>query len=814
MCLGALLGGRAGAAQGMLGETVFPGASVASVSGAEAARVNPAGVTLGRASSTRLVHVEDLRRGPSSLHATSLTWATPLPFGFGLSLGAEWVRPAGLARAAEDRTGASARAEVGLGYALDRRLSVGLRWRLNAGLDDRAAGLDGRSALDLGALYRASAQLAFGASVRGLVGPSDPAIGVTRAAVLGVAWRPTGREGLTLGLDGALDWQGALYGRAVARLGLPGFGALRAEGLASDRGDWRVSAGLEVGFGQASAALGGFVGDDDGRAVTGLVAALGWDGDRSQSSLALGSQVVTVDLDASPSTRGFTRLLLRLDRLRRDATVRGVLFAPRAEVGGLAHAEELREVFARLRGAGIRVVCHLTDASASTWYACAGADRVVLDPAGGVRIAGLRAARYYFGGALWELGVRTDFVRIGDWKSAPEQLTRTGATEAARAQEAQLLDDWRDILVGAVSRSRGVSLALAGRLVEGGPYTARDAHDAHTVDAVATLLTTQRALANSLGASRVDLDDYVGYRSARWATGPCVAVIYVDGDIVDGASSEVPGLGARTVGDQTLTEAIELAAADARVRAIVLRVDSPGGSALASDLIWRAVQLAARRKPVVASMSRVAASGGYYVAAAAREIFADPSTLTGSIGIFYGKADISRLLEGLNVGVELARRGPRADMESLFRPYTPDERRFLAARVGEFYNLFLARVAAGRHRTPAEIDRVGEGRVFVGARARGLGLVDTEGGLVAALARARVLGGLGADADVIELPSEPSSVLRSVARLVGASGDAPAGVLSRLFEQPEFQRVAGWLATVTAHHDRPMALIEWPHAPP
>jgi protease-4 len=374
-----------------------------------------------------------------------------------------------------------------------------------------------------------------------------------------------------------------------------------------------------------------------------------------------------------------------------------------------------------------------TDASASTWYACAGVDRVSLDPAGGVRLQGLRAMRYFLGPALWSIGVRTDFVRIGDWKSAAEQLTRAASTEPARAQEEQILDDTMATLTAGIGASRSLDAAASRALITGGPYTAREARSRGMVDAVANRESAERSFANALGASRVDADAYGPARSRRWGPGRGVAIIYVDGDIVEGESQEVPVVGMHLAGERTLIEAIEAAAASANVGAIVLRVDSPGGSALASDLVWRAVAQANRRKPVVASFGRIAASGGYYIGAAAREIVADPSTLTGSIGIFYGKADVAGLLSRLHVGVELTRRGERADMDSLFRPYTPEERRFLATKIGEFYGLFLQRVAAGRRRTTAQIDAVGEGRVYLGARAHALGQGDREGGLRTAL---------------------------------------------------------------------------------
>jgi protease-4 len=217
--------------------------------------------------------------------------------------------------------------------------------------------------------------------------------------------------------------------------------------------------------------------------------------------------------------------------------------------------------------------------------------------------------------------------------------------------------------------------------------------------------------------------------------------------------------------------------ADPLIRAIVLRVDSPGGAVLASDQIWRAVRRARAEKPVVVSMGAVAASGGYYVASAGDEIWADPSTLTGSIGIFYGKVDAAQLADKLGVGVELFRLGKRAGAESLFRPFTPEERAALADRLRSYYRLFLARVAIGRGLSVEQVDALGRGRVYSGDAALRLGLVDHLGGLASALARARQLGSVHGDADIVVLPKRRQGLLDFV---MGEAGGAQASSLSAL----------------------------------
>lgn len=802
-------------AQGIGDERITPGSTVAHANGAEVVRANPGLLPTLRAGSLRVMHVSELRDRTTSLNADTVTWATPLPLGFAVSLGASWARPELSAAVAPvgTRVGAYATAELGLGYAISRALSVGLRWRFFSAIGaDQASPvdrLDGRSALDFGVAWRPMAQWSLGVAARGAIGPREPSVGIDRSVSAGVAWRPTGTDAFTLGVDGLATQDGAYWTRAGLRLAVPSVGFVRGEALwEPELGQWRMGLGAELTFGHWNAGAGGFGGSSN---EAGFWASAGWDGQRNRG-IPTGGVSVTVALDEAPGARAMGRLLWKLERLRRDPSVRAVLFAPRASVGGLAHAEELREAFAALQRSGIRVGCHLTDATASTWYACTDVDRLTLDGAGGVRITGMSTAHYFLGPALWNLGVRTDFVRIGDWKSAPEQFTLGGSTRPAREQEEQLLDDFFDSLVRGVSRARHVSVEAARGLVVGGPYTGREAREHGMVDALATLEQAERALSAAVNARQVDVDDLDPLASRRWAAGPSVAVIYVDGDIVDGESRDIPVVGMRMVGDQTVIEAIEAAAASPRVGAIVLRVDSPGGSALASELIWRAVAQASRRKPVVASFGRTAASGGYYVGSAAREIFADPSSLTGSIGIFYGKADVTRLLTRFDVGVELSRRGDRADMESIFRPYTHEERELLAQKIGEFYGLFLDRVATGRHRTRREIDLVGQGHVWSGVRARELGLVDRIGGLLTAIRRARVLAGLPEDHELLELPGDAGGLLGQIARMVTTVDDVSPLVGSLV--GPELRAPLGWLMTVSRGTGEPMAMTDWPMSGP
>ena len=295
----------------------------------------------------------------------------------------------------------------------------------------------------------------------------------------------------------------------------------------------------------------------------------------------------------------------------------------------------------------------------------------------------------------------------------------------------------------------------------------------------------------------------------------------VDHSIADGENRDVPLVDIHVTGGRTVAQTLEALAADAGVAAIVLRVDSPGGAVLASDQIWRAIRRARKRKPLIASMGALAASGGYYVASAADEIWADPASVTGSIGIFYGKVDVAELAGRLGIGVEHMRRGRRAGAQSLYRPFTPDERAALSAQVRLYYERFLERVAKGRKRTRDEIDALARGRVWSGKAALAQGLVDRLGGFASALARARQLTGLAADAPVVVLPERKLNLTDHLlgqwaarVQAAPASGQAPAargapGLASELV--PRELRAALELALVLRGAQTGAALARMPY---
>jgi protease-4 len=276
--------------------------------------------------------------------------------------------------------------------------------------------------------------------------------------------------------------------------------------------------------------------------------------------------------------------------------------------------------------------------------------------------------------------------------------------------------------------------------------------------------------------------------------------------MVDGRSQTIPLIGTRLVGSYTIAESIKKARENPLVGAVVLRVETGGGSAMAADVIWRELERTTKIKPVIVSMGTAAASGGYYIASPGTRVFANPLTITGSIGIFYGKADVSELLRKLGVNVEVYKTAPRADAESIFRPFTDEEKTELKRKVWQFYDVFLQRVADGRHLTKEQVDAIGQGRVWTGEQAVANKLVDELGGLRQALAYARSVAGLSDHAPIEEFPPPNTSLIGRLLGIEGVSENLPSHLQVLPPGMMDMVRALGPFIVHPA--DRPLARME------
>ncbi|MSP25199.1 MAG: signal peptide peptidase SppA [Myxococcales bacterium] len=621
-----------------------------------------------------------------------------------------------------------------------------------------------------------------------------------------------GRKQLELGMTSSYRSDVARW-NVGASLGVdvPHLGTLRG-GVAFtdlDKGEVVASAGLDLNVERLQFAGGAIFGNAVTPRGTGFYASAALRSFVERPSVPMPARVVRIRFDATPNVRRHVRLLERLWKLSERRDVAGVLLILRAPPApSAAHAEELVDALRLLKKRGKKVLCHLEDATARELFVCSEADRIAINPAGGVRFGGLAQTHLYFGGLLEKLGIRADFVRIGAHKLAPEQLTQ-GPTEVARSDHRALLDAYERLYVSQLARGRRVDEAVMRQNIATGPFIATEAREKKLVDALVYEDEIDAAVEESFGepVGIIDLDKREE-APREWHAPARVAVVYLDGDMVDGESRDLPFVGVRLAGSRTVARALKQAREDSSVKAVVFRIETGGGSSLAADVILREASLLAKSKPLIVSMGSKAASGGYYVSVAAREIFANRATLTGSIGIFYGKIDVAGLLAKFGVAAVHDRTAPRADAESAFRPFTDDEREVLGRKVKQFYDLFVGRVAEGRKLDVATVNSVAEGRVWTGEQALTHRLVDRMGGLRQALERARELANLAEDTPIVELPAEEKTLFDRALELTGAP-KLEASATVDWVPPPLADVLRALMPYASFAPDRPLARIEY-----
>ncbi|MGE3400991.1 MAG: signal peptide peptidase SppA [Vicinamibacterales bacterium] len=476
-------------------------------------------------------------------------------------------------------------------------------------------------------------------------------------------------------------------------------------------------------------------------------------------------------------------LVETLRKAQRDPRIAGVLLRPTPLASPYwGKVQELRDAVLAFRRSGKPVVAFLEYGSDREYYLASAADRIVLVPTSPLDVTGVASYEVFLRGALDKVGAYPDFLHVGEYKTAVNQFTETGFTPEHREMTESLNRDMYAQLVRGIAEGRGKDAAEVQALIDQGPFTPQEALEHGFVDALAyDDQVDDRMREWRIGGAgelpRLDGRDYrrVGPRSVGIEPRSRIAVLYAVGTIVSGRSAFDPVNGP-LVGSDTLVEQIRRVREDDAVRAIVLRVDSPGGSSVASDVIWRelAITRADSGRPLVASMGDLAASGGYYISMAAQEIVAQPATLTGSIGVFMGKIVLGGTAGKLGVATGTVTAGANADIYSPFTPFTDAQRAQLGEYMQGFYDTFVAKAAEARGTTPAAIHEVAQGRVWTGIQGKDHGLVDALGGLDTAVARAKALAGIPADEEVelVAYPPRRSFYEALTASLGGATVSA------------------------------------------
>jgi len=454
--------------------------------------------------------------------------------------------------------------------------------------------------------------------------------------------------------------------------------------------------------------------------------------------------------------QSLTGLVMQFKKAKVDKRIKAILLDVDMSGVGWAKAEELRDAIADFRTSGKPVYAYIEFGLNKEYYIATACDKIVVPPPGELFITGLAADVMFFRGSLDKLGIYPDIFQIGKYKSVGDMFTQKKMTDAHREYVNSLLDDLFNRYIAGIAQARHKSPEDVRKLIDDAPYNAAKAKEAGLIDEAVYHDELEREVKASLGYK--DSDQVVPVRASDYRDvspeslglnkGEKVAVIYATGDIGSGRSENSPS-GGQSIGSDTLAKALTDAAADKSIKAIVMRVDSPGGSGLASDIIWHAVDAANQKKPVVVSMSDVAASGGYYISASASKILAQPSSITGSIGVVAGKPVLRGLYDWLGISNEYVLRGKEAGMFRETEKFSDDERaKFEDWIKTTYYNDFVPKVAKGRHKDPKDVDAVGQGRVWTGAQAKDRGLVDEFGGLDRAIEVAKQLAKIPADKGV------------------------------------------------------------------
>jgi len=430
----------------------------------------------------------------------------------------------------------------------------------------------------------------------------------------------------------------------------------------------------------------------------------------------------------------FDELFLKIDGLRLS----------------FAAAQELRAAIAEWRKNGRKVTVYFERGGNLSYYLASVSDKIVMSPTGYLMLNGLSATATFYKGTMDKLGINSQVIRTGPHKTAGDAFTEYDLTDAAREQIDWLLDDLYKQMVVGISRGRRILPEEVKGIIDGGPYTARGALQVNLID---DLKYYDEMVDNARDGHRARYVDLLKFYETEdynplWSEPPKIAVVYAGGAIVSGRSGR-DILQGKVVGGETLAGALKRVRKDSRIKAIVLRVDSPGGDLFGSDRIYRELELSKGKKPIVVSMGGVAASGGYYISCPGDEIIASPGTITGSIGVIVGKAEFSGFYDKIGLNKTTLTKGRHADITHMDRPATEEEIEHVEKQVWQFYGDFVSKVSTWRKIDYDSVDAIGQGRVWTGRQALNSGLVDSFGGIWDAIETARQKAGIEPDERLI-----------------------------------------------------------------
>lgn len=450
--------------------------------------------------------------------------------------------------------------------------------------------------------------------------------------------------------------------------------------------------------------------------------------------------------------QSLSSLLTQFRKAKTDKRIKAIILDVDASETGWAKAEELRSAIEDFRTSGKPVYAYMEMGFNRDYYVATACDKIYMPPPGELFITGLAADVMFFRGSLDKLGIYPDVYQIGKYKNAGDTFTQKQMTKEHREVVNALLDDFYGRQTEAIARARGKSADDVRKLIDNAPYNSIQARDAGLIDGAMYRDELEKEVKKALGYGENDelrvvkASDYrkITQESLGLNKGEKIAIVYAAGDIMSGGSQFGTG-GQEVIGSESLVRILNEVRDDKSIKAVVLRIDSPGGEGLASDIIWRGIESLKAKKPVVVSMSDVAASGGYYIACNANKIVAQPSTITGSIGVVGGKPVIKGFYDWIGISNEYVLRGTNAGMFRESEKFSDSERAKFQEFLKSTYDDFTSKVAKGRGKDQAYIDSIGQGRVWTGRQGKENGLVDEYGGLDKAIELAKQLANIPAD---------------------------------------------------------------------
>lgn len=489
-----------------------------------------------------------------------------------------------------------------------------------------------------------------------------------------------------------------------------------------------------------------------------------------------------------------TEIVEGLDRARTDPRITGMVVRVGESTMNMAGLQEVRDKIREFNRAGKFSVAHLELATNGAYFLASACQTIFQLPKSMLYVRGMMASSTFYRGTLDKLGIVADLYNVGEYKNAVNLYTEKKYTPPHREATQALLDDWYGEYVRGVAEARGLKPDDVKTAFAKGPFNSEEALGVKLVDRLG-YADDARAFVrekNHGSENRLSLREYLR-RTEREGESQ-LAVIFAVGDIVPGRSGDEV-FGETLLGSDTMVEQFRRAREDDALKAVIFRIDSPGGVTFASEVIRREVELTRRVKPVVVSMSDVAASGGYYIALPANRIVAQPGTITGSIGVYGGKFNLQGLYDKLGLSKDYVATTDNATLDYLFQNFTPAQRETVQKHMRAVYQDFIAGVAAARRMKPEAVDRIGQGRVWTGERARQLGLVDELGGLDTAIAVAKGLAKIPKSEKVglVYLPP-PKSLLERILSLseVVSFGNRAASLRARLARLEALAREPVW----------------------